>query len=201
MFIDDENEISNEDIDTSNNPFEKKEEDETNNEKESDNSTCENDNSEAQEEDECEKLKAELEDLNNKYLRLAADFDNFRKRQAQERESLLKYGAAETMTKLLVVLDTFERAKESLENVEDAKSVKESYEVAFKQLLDTLKKAGLETIDALGAEFDPNLHEAIAQTPTNEQPDNTIISQMQKGYKLGDRVLRPALVNVALNEE
>ncbi len=201
MFIDDENEISNEDIDTSNNPFEKKEEDETNNEKESDNSTCENDNSEAQEEDEREKLKAELEDLNNKYLRLAADFDNFRKRQAQERESLLKYGAAETMTKLLVVLDTFERAKESLENVEDAKSVKESYEVAFKQLLDTLKKAGLETIDALGAEFDPNLHEAIAQTPTNEQPDNTIISQMQKGYKLGDRVLRPALVNVALNEE
>lgn len=201
MFIDDENEISNEDIDTSNNPFEKKEEDETNNEKESDNSTCENDNSEAQEEDACEKLKAELEDLNNKYLRLAADFDNFRKRQAQERESLLKYGAAETMTKLLVVLDTFERAKESLENVEDAKSVKESYEVAFKQLLDTLKKAGLETIDALGAEFDPNLHEAIAQTPTNEQPDNTIISQMQKGYKLGDRVLRPALVNVALNEE
>ena len=201
MFIDDENEISNEDIDTSNNPFEKKEEDETNNEKESDNSTCENDNNEAQEEDACEKLKAELEDLNNKYLRLAADFDNFRKRQAQERESLLKYGAAETMTKLLVVLDTFERAKESLENVEDAKSVKESYEVAFKQLLDTLKKAGLETIDALGAEFDPNLHEAIAQTPTNEQPDNTIISQMQKGYKLGDRVLRPALVNVALNEE
>lgn len=201
MFIDDENEISNEDIDTSNNPFEKKEEDETNNEKESDNSTCENDNSEAQEEDEREKLKAELEDLNNKYLRLAADFDNFRKRQAQERESLLKYGASETMTKLLVVLDTFERAKESLENVEDAKSVKESYEVAFKQLLDTLKKAGLETIDALGAEFDPNLHEAIAQTPTNEQPDNTIISQMQKGYKLGDRVLRPALVNVALNEE
>lgn len=200
MFIDDENEISNEDIDTSNNPFEKKEEDEASDENKTDNPACASEDGEAKDDDECEKLKAELEDLNNKYLRLAADFDNFRKRQAQERESLLKYGAAETMTKLLVVLDTFERAKESLENVEDAKSVKESYEVAFKQLLDTLKKAGLETIDALGAEFDPNLHEAIAQTPTNEQPDNTIISQMQKGYKLGDRVLRPALVNVALNE-
>ncbi len=201
MFIDDENEISNEDIDTSNNPFEKKEEDEASDENKTDNPACASEDGEAKDDDECEKLKAELEDLNNKYLRLAADFDNFRKRQAQERESLLKYGASETMTKLLVVLDTFERAKESLENVEDAKSVKESYEVAFKQLLDTLKKAGLETIDALGAEFDPNLHEAIAQTPTNEQPDNTIISQMQKGYKLGDRVLRPALVNVALNEE
>ena len=201
MFIDDENEISNEDIDTSNNPFEKKEEDEASDENKTDNPACAGEDDEAKDDDECEKLKAELEDLNNKYLRLAADFDNFRKRQAQERESLLKYGASETMTKLLVVLDTFERAKESLENVEDVKSVKESYEVAFKQLLDTLKKAGLEEIEALGAEFDPNLHEAIAQTPTNEQPDNTIISQMQKGYKLGDRVLRPALVNVALNEE
>ena len=200
MFIDDENEISNEDIDTSNNPFEKKEEDEASDENKTDNPACVSEDGEAKNDDECEKLKAELEDLNNKYLRLAADFDNFRKRQAQERESLLKYGASETMTKLLVVLDTFERAKESLENVEDVKSVKESYEVAFKQLLDTLKKAGLEEIEALGAEFDPNLHEAVAQTPTNEQPDNTIISQMQKGYKLGDRVLRPALVNVALNE-
>lgn len=193
MFIEDENEINGENIEVSNNPFEEKAE----------NEPAEEDNEEdvSNDDDECEKLKAELADLNNKYIRMAADFDNYRKRQAQERESLLKYGAAETMTKLLAVLDTFERAKESLKDIDDAKSVKESYEVAFKQLLDTLKKAGLETIDALGAEFDPNLHEAIAQTPTNEHPDNTVISQMQTGYKLGDRVLRPALVNVALNEE
>lgn len=180
-------------MDVSNNPFEEK------NESDLDSENPEKNNSNP--DDECEKLRAELADLNNKYIRMAADFDNYRKRQAQERESLLKYGAAETMTKLLAVLDTFERAKESLKDIDDAKSVKESYEVAFKQLLDTLKKAGLETIDALGAEFDPNLHEAIAQTPTNEHPDNTVISQMQTGYKLGDRVLRPALVNVALNEE
>lgn len=193
MFIDNENEVSSEDMDVSNNPFEEK------NESDLDSENPEENNSNP--DDECEKLRAELADLNNKYIRMAADFDNYRKRQAQERESLLKYGAAETMTKLLAVLDTFERAKESLKDIDDAKSVKESYEVAFKQLLDTLKKAGLETIDALGAEFDPNLHEAIAQTPTNEHPDNTVISQMQTGYKLGDRVLRPALVNVALNEE
>ena len=193
MFIEDENEINGENIEVSNNPFEEKAE----------NEPAEEDNKEdvSNDDDECEKLKAELADLNNKYIRMAADFDNYRKRQAQERESLLKYGAAETMTKLLSVLDTFERAQESLKDIDDVKSVKESYEVAFKQLLDTLKKAGLETIDALGAEFDPNLHEAIAQTPTNEHPDNTVISQMQTGYKLGDRVLRPALVNVALNEE
>lgn len=193
MFIDNENEVNSEDMDVSNNPFEEK------NESDLDSENPEKNNSNP--DDECEKLRAELADLNNKYIRMAADFDNYRKRQAQERESLLKYGAAETMTKLLAVLDTFERAKESLKDIDDAKSVKESYEVAFKQLLDTLKKAGLETIDALGAEFDPNLHEAIAQTPTNEHPDNTVISQMQTGYKLGDRVLRPALVNVALNEE
>lgn len=193
MFIDNENEVNSEDMEVSNNPFEEK------NESDLDSENPEENNSNP--DDECEKLRAELADLNNKYIRMAADFDNYRKRQAQERESLLKYGAAETMTKLLAVLDTFERAKESLKDIDDAKSVKESYEVAFKQLLDTLKKAGLETIDALGAEFDPNLHEAIAQTPTNEHPDNTVISQMQTGYKLGDRVLRPALVNVALNEE
>ena len=193
MFIDNENEVNSEDMDVSNNPFEEK------NESDLDSENPEENNSNP--DDECEKLRAELADLNNKYIRMAADFDNYRKRQAQERESLLKYGAAETMTKLLAVLDTFERAKESLKDIDDAKSVKESYEVAFKQLLDTLKKAGLETIDALGAEFDPNLHEAIAQTPTNEHPDNTVISQMQTGYKLGDRVLRPALVNVGLNEE
>ncbi len=193
MFIDNENEVNSEDMDVSNNPFEEK------NESDLDSENPEENNSNP--DDECEKLRAELADLNNKYIRMAADFDNYRKRQAQERESLLKYGAAETMTKLLTVLDTFERAKESLKDIDDARSVKESYEVAFKQLLDTLKKAGLETIDALGAEFDPNLHEAIAQTPTNEHPDNTVISQMQTGYKLGDRVLRPALVNVALNEE
>ena len=192
MFAQDENEINTEDVQNTNNPFEQKEsEDEVQVEQKE----------EVSEQDECEKLKAELDDLNNKYLRMAADFDNYRKRQMQERESLLKYGAADTMTKLLAVLDTFERAQESLKDVEDVQSVKEGYEGAFKQLMDTLKKAGLETIDALGAEFDPNLHEAIAQTPTNEHPDNTVISQMQKGYKLADRVLRPALVNVALNEE
>ena len=193
MFIDNKNEVNSEDMDVSNNPFEEK------NESDLDSENPEENNSNP--DDECEKLRAELADLNNKYIRMAADFDNYRKRQAQERESLLKYGAAETMTKLLAVLDTFERAKESLKDIDDAKSVKESYEVAFKQLLKKKKKAGLETIDALGAEFDPNLHEAIAQTPTNEHPDNTVISQMQTGYKLGDRVLRPALVNVALNEE
>ena len=193
MFIEDENEINGENTEVSNNPFEEKAE----------NEPAEEDNKEdvSNDDDECEKLKAELADLNNKYIRMAADFDNYRKRQAQERESLLKYGAAETMTKLLAVLDTFERAKESLKDIDDAKSVKESYEVAYKQLLDTLKKIGLEEIEAEGKIFNPNEHEAITQVPSDELEPDTIAFVAQKGYKIQDRIIRPALVGVAVKKE
>lgn len=145
-------------------------------------------------------LKSELEKINNQYLRLAADFDNYRKRQAQERESLLKYGAEESLKKMIEVLDNVDRAKKSVENVEDINTLKDSYDVVFKQIIDVLSKMGLESIEAQGQEFDPNFHEAVMQTPTSEQPENTIVAVMQKGYKLGDKVLRPALVNVAVAE-
>lgn len=142
-------------------------------------------------------LQAELDSLNNKYLRLAADFDNFRKRQMQERESLLKYGAEDTLKKIITVLDTFERAKKSIADLSECEKVKESYDVCVKQLYDTLDKIGLKKIDAKGEEFDPNLHEAVMQTPTNDYPANTVIDELQTGYKLFDKVLRPVFVNVA----
>lgn len=147
--------------------------------------------------DEYEKLKADYETLNNQYLRLAADFDNFRKRQEQERESLLKYGAEATLKKMLEVLDNFERGEKALENVEDCQQVKDSFNLVHRQVTETLSKLGLEQIEAAGKEFDPNFHEAVMQTPTGEHPENTVIAELQKGYKLGDKVLRPALVNVA----
>ena len=115
-----------------------------------------------------EKLQAELDSLNNKYLRLAADFDNFRKRQMTERESLLKYGAEDTLKKIITVLDTFERARKSVADMQECDKIKESYEVGLKQLYDTLDKIGLKKIEAKGEEFDPNLHEAVMQTPTND---------------------------------
>jgi len=149
---------------------------------------------------ELEKLKADYETLNNQYIRLAADFDNYRKRQAQERESLLKYGAENTMKKLLEVLDNFERGKKAVENIDDCQKVKESYELVCKQMYDTLQKLGLEFIETEGKEFDPNLHEAVMQTPSSDVPEHTIIAELQRGYKLEDRVLRPALVNVAVSE-
>ena len=145
-------------------------------------------------------LQKKYDELNNQYIRLAADFDNYRKRQAQERESLLKYGAENTLKKIIEVLDNFERGAKANETVEDCEKVKESFNLVHKQLLDVLSKVGLETIEAEGQEFDPNFHEAVMQTPTSEYPEHTVINELQKGYKLEDRVLRPALVNVATAE-
>ena len=150
--------------------------------------------------DEVSQLKTEIENINNRYIRLAADFDNYRKRQAQERESLLKYGAEETLKKMIEALDNIDRAKKSVENIDDVNTVKESYDMVFKQIFDVLLKMGLEVIDTNEKEFDPNWHEAVMQTPTSDYPENTIIDELQKGYKLGDKVLRPALVNVAVSE-
>ena len=137
---------------------------------------------------------------NNQYIRLAADFENYRKRQENERENLIKYGTIEALKKLLEVLDNFDRGEKALENVEDCQVVKDSFNKVHKQTVDVLTKLGLEVIETDGKEFDPNFHEAVMQTPTSEHPDNTIVNELQKGYKLGDKVLRPSLVNVAVAE-
>lgn len=146
------------------------------------------------------KLQEEFDKLNQQYLRLAADFDNYRKRQEQERENLLKFGTENALKKMLEVIDNFERGEKALQNVEDCQQVKDSFNLIHKQVLDTLQKLGLEEIDAVGKEFDPNFHDAVMRTPTNEHPEETIITVLQKGYKMGDKVLRPALVNVAAAE-
>lgn len=155
--------------------------------------------------EETQKDSSELEEkfnaLNNNYIRLAADFDNYRKRTIQEKEALTTYIQGEVLKKLTGVLDTFDRAKESLKDIEDCKTVKDSYEVAFKQLIEALKKMGLSEIEALNKPFDPNMHEAVTQVPTDEFEPDTVAVVMQKGYKLDDRVLRPALVGVAKPKE
>lgn len=151
------------------------------------------------ENDELTKIKQDFESLNNQYLRLAADFDNYRKRQAQEREGLITYGKIDALTKLVEVLDNFDRAEQVLKDSEDVSCVKEAFNVLHKQMVDSLEKVGLSKIETVGKEFDPNIHDAVMQTPTQDYPDQTIIAELQKGYKLGEKVLRPALVNVATN--
>ena len=149
---------------------------------------------------ESEKLKQDFENLNNQYLRLAADFDNYRKRQAQEREALLKYGAEECMKKIIEVVDNFDRALTMVEKIDNVEKMKETFYVLNKQLTESLSKLGLEQIKCVGEVFDPNMHEAVMQTPTDEYPEDTIINELQKGYKLGEKVLRPAMVSVAVKQ-
>ena len=146
-------------------------------------------------------LQEKYDQLNNQYIRLAADFENYRKRHEQEKEALLKYGAENTLKKMIEVLDNFERGLKAIEKVDDCEKVKECYNLAYKNFTDVLTKAGLEAIKAIGETFDPNFHEAVMQTPTNEHPEHTVIAELQKGYKLGDKVLRPTLVNVATEED
>lgn len=147
--------------------------------------------------EENKKLQEAYDKLNQQYIRLAADFDNYRKRQEQERESLVKYGTENALKKMLEVLDNFERGQKALEGVEDSEKIKECFQLVHKQVWDTLSKLGLEEIKAVGEEFDPNFHEAVMQTPTTEHPEHTVINELQKGYKVGDKILRPTLVNVA----
>lgn len=147
--------------------------------------------------EENKKLQEAYDKLNQQYIRLAADFDNYRKRQEQERESLVKYGTETALKKMLEVLDNFERGQKALEGVEDSEKIKECFQLVHKQVWDTLSKLGLEEIKAVGEEFDPNFHEAVMQTPTTEHPEHTVINELQKGYKVGDKILRPTLVNVA----
>ena len=154
-------------------------------------------NVEEEKKEEVNPLQEKYDTLNNQYIRLAADFDNYRKRQEQEKEALLKYGAESTLKKMIEVLDNFERGLKAIETVEDCEKVKECYNLAYKNFKDVLTKAGLEVIKAEGETFDPNFHEAVMQTPSTEHPEHTIIAELQKGYKLGDKVLRPTLVNVA----
>ena len=166
--------------------------------------TSENfENAEEQKEEnntEPDELQKKYDTLNQQYLRLAADFDNYRKRQEHEREELLKFGTENALKKMLEVLDNFERGQKALENVDDCEKVKESFNLVHKQVVDVLTKLGLETIETEGKEFDPNFHDAVMQTPTSDKPEHTIINELQKGYKMGDKVLRPALVNVATSE-
>lgn len=197
-------------MDDNKNPFCEKEDSEDKNINNEDNKEVQKEETQAQEqeetnasddEDKKDNYKEQYEDLNNKYLRLAADFDNFRKRTISEKEELSKYACAEVLKKLTVVLDTFDRAQEHLKEIEDSKVIKDSYDVIYNQLLDTLKKIGMEEIDCLGKPFNPNEHEAITQIPTDEFEPDSIASVVQKGYKIADRVIRPALVGVAKKKE
>jgi molecular chaperone GrpE len=138
---------------------------------------------------------AELAELRERHLRLRADFDNFRKRVERERDERMRRGIAETMRDLLPVADNLERALSANGSLDDLRL---GVEMIARQLADVLRRQGVEAVPALGAPFDPQLHEAVAREEGAEVAVPTVVAELQRGYLHGDRLLRPAMVRVAM---
>lgn len=142
-------------------------------------------------------LKQDFDNKDSQLKRLAADFDNFRRRQNQEKEDLAKYAYEKLFVDILPVLDNFERALNLSKDAKDISSIISGIEMIQKQLLDIMSRNGLEIIKALGNPFDPNFHEAVQQIVDDEKESETVINELQKGYLLNGRVIRPSMVVVS----
>jgi len=142
-------------------------------------------------------LEAKLQEMENRYLRLHADFDNFRRRTKLDLEAAQKYRAQSLVTDILPALDNFERALKIEAEDEKTKSVLQGMEMVHRALLEALRKEGVEPIEAVGKPFDPYFHQAVMQVEDSNYEPNTVVEEFQKGYKLKDRVLRPSMVKVS----
>jgi len=147
-------------------------------------------------EEEAKNLKAELDHVRDIYLRKLAEFDNFRKRVEREREEIRLAGVEEMVRELLPVLDNFERALQHAED--DSGAFREGVEMIAKQLWDTLERRGVQELNPVGKPFDPELHEAVQRVEDGQHPPGTVAWVMLKGYAMGDRLVRPAMVGVAV---
>jgi molecular chaperone GrpE len=142
-------------------------------------------------------LKRERDDYYDRLLRKTAEFDNYRKRTDRERLQLSEAAAADLLTELLPLVDDMERALKAEAGSDAAGSIRKGVELIHKQLLDTLRKRGVTPVEALGADFDPHFHQAVAYEPAEGRRDGEVIEEFRRGYMLGDRLLRPAMVKVA----
>jgi len=141
-----------------------------------------------------EEKEKEAADNYDKYLRAIAELDNYRKRAARERTDIIKYGKEDIIKDILPFMDSLDRALEH--DTGDIKAFKDGVALIREQLLGCLKKHGVEKIEAAGKDFDPNFHEALMQTESDQHEDNKIVSEMEKGYLLNGRLLRPSRVCV-----
>ena len=146
-----------------------------------------------------EQLEKEYENLKSQNMRLAADFDNFRKRQSRDQDDLKTQLICKALTSILPIVDNFERARQQLKpESEEAQSLHRSYQGLYKQLVDVLKQQGVAPMRVVGQPFDPNLHEAVLREPSDDQNEDIIIEELQRGYHLDGKVLRHALVKVSM---
>ena len=140
--------------------------------------------------------KAKSAEYYDQLLRLQADFDNYRKRTQKEKTELVKYASEQLVGELLPVLDNFERATSSAQT-SDMAAFAQGVEMILRQLQTTLSKVGLKAMESVGQPFDPNLHEAVLRIDSDEHPENTVVEELQKGYFLKEKVLRPSMVKVS----
>lgn len=148
-------------------------------------------------EDEIEKLKAEVQELKEKYLRQVAEFDNFRKRTAKERLELIQTAGKEVIGSLLEVLDDCDRAEKQLQTSNDVAAIREGVQLVFTKLKNTLQSRGLKPMQSVGTEFNPDQHEAITEIPAaTEAMKGKVVDEVEKGYYLNDKIIRFAKVVV-----
>ena len=150
-------------------------------------------------EEQLEKAKEEIAELNDRLLRKIAEFDNYRKRTLKEKTELILNGGEKIITAILPVLDDMERALKNMQDAEDVKALAEGVELIFKKFLDILEKQGVKPIEATGADFDVDLHEAIAQLPAPEESlKGKVLDSTKTGYTLNEKVIRHSQVVVGL---
>ena len=146
-----------------------------------------------------QQLEKEHETLNSQYMRIAADFDNFRKRQSRDQDDLKIQLTCSTLSEILPVVDNFERARQQLNpEGEEAQALHRSYQGLYKQLVEVLKQLGVAPMRVVDQPFDPSLHEAVMREPSDEKAEDIVIEELQRGYHLDGRVLRHALVKVSM---
>ncbi len=148
--------------------------------------------------DELAAKTAEADELKNRLLRLQADYDNFRRRSREDMQQLSIFVSAELLGKFLPVLDNFKRAADS-NSTKDAENLRKGIELIYRQFEKAMQDAGVEEIASLGAQFDPNLHEAVMRCENSELPDGQIDMVLEEGYKLKDKVIRHSKVRVVNN--
>lgn len=166
-------------------------------EEQSDVNVQENQNGQPADESKVEKLKAELSEANDKYLRLYAEFDNYKRRTSKERIELLQTAGRDVIVDLLTVLDDFERAAKAMETATDIESVKEGVQLVHSKLKNILASKGLKEMNSKGTPFDADFHEAITNIPApSDDLKGKVVDEIQKGYSLNDKVIRFAKVVV-----
>ena len=144
-----------------------------------------------------EEIRRERDDYRDRYLRSVAEFDNYRKRIERERRELAEFVSFDLLGDLLPVVDDLERALAAAEGTQTVAGYRAGIELIYKQVTEVLRKKGVTAIEAKGADFDPHVHQAVATEVSATHRDNEVIEELRRGYRLGERLLRPAMVKVA----